>query len=82
MNYRISHRTEVEQAIQTAVSELDSDDLLERLSTEVPSAKVRSIDEVYNDRELQDFGVLENAVNLFDSDKEKMVRVARSPISR
>jgi len=83
MKYRIIHRTEVERAIQIAVSELNSDELLERLSSTVPSAKVRSIDEVYNDRELEDFGVLEDAVNPFDSDKKKenIVRVVRSPIS-
>jgi crotonobetainyl-CoA:carnitine CoA-transferase CaiB-like acyl-CoA transferase len=82
MKYRISHRTEVEQAIQAAVSELGFDELVERLSLEVPSAKIRSIDEVYNDGELQDFGVLEDAVNLFDGGNKKMVRIARSPLSR
>jgi crotonobetainyl-CoA:carnitine CoA-transferase CaiB-like acyl-CoA transferase len=83
MRYRIIHRTEVEQAIQTAVSELDSEELLEMLSSTVPSAKVRSIDEVYYDTELEDFGVLEDAVNQFESDKKKdhIVRIIRSPIN-
>ena len=76
MQYRLVHRSEVEGAIQDAVSQLDSDKLLEKLKTEVPSAKVRSIEEVYNDKELSEFGVLKKT---FDPSK-KNVRVARSPI--
>jgi len=76
MQYRLVHRSEVEGAIQDAVSQLDSDKLLEKLKTEVPSAKVRSIEEVYDDKELSEFGVLKKT---FDPSK-KNVRVARSPI--
>ncbi len=50
--------------------------LLDKLRTEVPSAKVRTIEEVYCDRELKDFGVLQENVN-----SDKKVRIARSPFN-
>jgi len=78
MNYRISHRVETEGAVQEAVLKLDRDELLEKLSSSVPCAEVRSIDEVYNDVELRNLGVLMETHNLFDG-KNDVVRVALSP---
>jgi crotonobetainyl-CoA:carnitine CoA-transferase CaiB-like acyl-CoA transferase len=74
--YRLMHRKEVENAVQSAVAELDRDELLSKLRLDVPSAEVRSIGDVYNDEELLDFGVLLNAI---DPSKKK-VRIARSPV--
>jgi len=78
MGYRIEHRTETEQAVQNAVSKLDSEELVNLLGSTVPCAEVRSIDEVYNDQELSELGTLEETINLFKNDS--LVRVARSPV--
>ena len=75
MKYRIDHRAEVEEALQIAISRLDCDELLDRLRTDVPCAKVRTIEEVYNDRELRDFGVLQET-----ADSDKKVFIAKPPI--
>ncbi len=79
MKFRIGHRAEVEQAVQDAVSKLTSNELVNLLETKVPCAVVRSIDEVYNDKELLDLGTLQETINLFQNDEP--VQVARSPIS-
>jgi crotonobetainyl-CoA:carnitine CoA-transferase CaiB-like acyl-CoA transferase len=73
MKYRIGHRKEVEEAVQAAISKIDSDELLKLLRTEVPSAEVRSIDEIYNDRELE--GVVQEIADATG----KRFRVAKSP---
>jgi len=78
MRYRINHRRETEQAVQSAVSKLSSEELIAKLGSSVPCAEVRSIDEVYSDGELQDLDILEDTTNLFKGDS--LVRVARSPM--
>ena len=81
MKYRVSHRAEVEQAVEDAVSKLCSDEVLTKLSRLVPCAPVRSIDEVYNDSELYEFGTLRGIVNPFNEvDKNVLVRIALSPV--
>lgn len=77
MNYRLENRGEVERSVQQAVSKLTCDELLDRLKLDVPSAKVRSIKEVYDDRELRDFGTL---AEITDPSSGKTVRVVSSPL--
>jgi len=78
MKFRIAHRTETEQAVQNAVGKLNSDELVSRLGSMVPCAEVRSIDEVYYDRELSDLDALKETVNIFQNNGQ--VRIATSPV--
>jgi crotonobetainyl-CoA:carnitine CoA-transferase CaiB-like acyl-CoA transferase len=81
MDYRISHRAETEKKIQDVVSKINSIDLIEILSSSVPCAEVRSVDEVYNEEELLNFGVLQGTINIFDQ-KVNHVRISRSPVAK
>lgn len=78
MKYRIDHRAKTEAAVQSVVSKLNSEELIDKLGSSVPCAEVRSIDEVYNDPELENVGTLKEIPNLFDGGA---VRVALSPNS-
>jgi crotonobetainyl-CoA:carnitine CoA-transferase CaiB-like acyl-CoA transferase len=77
MEVRIDHRGVVEERIQQVVGELSSTELSRLLGSSVPYAEVRTIDQIYDDPELQNLDVLENTVDFFD--KDRMVRVARTP---
>lgn len=72
MKFRIDHRKEVESTVQAAILRFDSKELVELLRTDVPSAKVRSIDEIYNDDELE---ITQDVSDV----SGKKVRVVKSP---
>ena len=52
-----------------------------KLARFVPCAIVRSIDEVYNDKELRKLGVLRDVTNTFDGYNSKIVHVVAPPTS-
>jgi crotonobetainyl-CoA:carnitine CoA-transferase CaiB-like acyl-CoA transferase len=78
MKFRITHRTSTEKAVQNAVTKLNSDELVNLLGLTVPCAEVRSIAEVYNDKELSDLDTLQETVNIFQGNDP--VRIATSPV--
>lgn len=79
MGHRLSHRAETEIAVQDAIAKLDSTEVLAKLGNVVPCAPVRSIDEIYEDDELYQAGVLRD-ITYRGSGKDHTVRIAMSPL--
>jgi crotonobetainyl-CoA:carnitine CoA-transferase CaiB-like acyl-CoA transferase len=52
MQYRLTHRAEVETSVGLVVSRLDLSDVLDKLDKRVPCAPVNSIADIYDDEEL------------------------------
>lgn len=81
IKYRLSHRAKTDQIVQKAISRFTRAEVLKKLGLYVPCAPVRSIDDVYKDRELNGSGVITDIKNPFQLYGEDTVRVAPFPVN-